>query len=81
MCFCLGTDTSLLLPPSAAPTSFSLGTPCFAHLTASLLPRLSYGRLLYERSAAAGHVHADKRLKVTEKKKDNANQFSKLGID
>lgn len=62
---------------------FSLGTPCSAHLTASLRPCLAYNSLTYERSAAAEHVRADKRLKVTEKEKekDNVNQFSKLGID
>lgn len=60
---------------------FSLGTPCFAYLTAIPLSHLSFGGLTYERSAAAAHMHADKRLKVTEKEKDNVNQFSKLGID
>lgn len=60
---------------------FSLGTPCSVHLTASLRPCLAYSSLTYERSAAARHKRADKRLKVTEKEKDNVNQFSKLGID
>lgn len=36
---------------------------------------------MYERSAAAWHARADKRLKETATEKDNVNQFSKLGID
>lgn len=78
-CFRLG--TRLCCATFCRHNLLSSGTPCSCDLTASLLPDLSHGGLMYERSAAAWHTRADKRLKETATEKDNVNQFSKLGID